>query len=130
MEMPWYQIAFLGAIGGIIPDVLRIVGARHDGNAPGYLLTWFFWVSLLLLGAIGAGAAYAAVTYAPPAQNWAITALGIGYSAPSIISKLLGSVSLSPEGAAPAPTRGRRDGAEKANETVRSSGGIRGWWAR
>jgi hypothetical protein len=72
-----------GCLGGIIPDVLRILPKRY-GDVPTYLLKPFFWVSLIILGAIGGVMTYAL------APNGITNALAVGYSAPSILSKLLG----------------------------------------
>jgi len=79
----------------------------------------------VLLVALGAGTAYAAVEYAS-APNSAYTALGVGYGAPSVISKLLGTAA---EGVGDNPVRSTRD-VETGSTDTPGSGGLRGWWAR
>jgi hypothetical protein len=72
-----------GCLGGLIPDVLRIVRTRY-GDVPVYLGKPFFWISLIILVALGGVMAYAL------APSGIANALAVGYSAPSILSKLLG----------------------------------------
>ena len=80
--MPLYQIVLLGAVGGALPDLLRIINARHE-PAPDYLDRHFFWFSLGLLMLLGAGAA----CLLDPTRT--VDALAVGYSAPSLLSKAL-----------------------------------------
>jgi hypothetical protein len=72
-----------GCLGRIIPDVLRVLPKRY-GDIPVYLFKPFFWISLIILGALGGVMAYAL------APNGITNALAVGYSAPSVLSKLLG----------------------------------------
>jgi hypothetical protein len=82
--MPWYEAVSLGCCGGILSDILGIVKAKH-GPPPQYLKSKFFWISLFILAIIGGGAAY----LTEPSK--VIEALAMGYSAPTIVSKLLGT---------------------------------------
>src|SRR5438128_12702296 len=79
------QTIVLGCIGGALPDVLRLIAGRH-GEVPKYLGSPYFWVSLIVLVALGGGTTYLFSLTSP--QTW-ISALAIGYTAPSMISKLL-----------------------------------------
>jgi hypothetical protein len=82
--MPWYEILAWGCAGGVIPDVLRIIAARYDGP-PTYLSSAFFWVSLVLLIIVGGATAW----LVQPKDI--VSALAVGFAAPEIISKLLGT---------------------------------------
>jgi hypothetical protein len=114
-----YQTIALGCIGGALPDVLRLIAGRHEG-APKYLSSLYFWVSFVLLVALGGAATYAVSLVSPEmlagsANRW-ISALAIGYSAPSMISKLLSEPNLPmPSGVRGAPAPAKRS--------------LRGWWA-
>jgi hypothetical protein len=77
-------IVGLGCLGGALPDVLRVVKLRHE-PAPEYLKRWFFWISLVVLVALGGIVTF----YVHPEK--AIEALSVGFCAPAIVSKLLGS---------------------------------------
>lgn len=79
------SLQFIGwsCLGGILPDVLRIIAARYEGP-PKYLKTLFFWFSLLLLVAVAALAGY----LSHPKD--VVGALAVGFGAPEILSKLLG----------------------------------------
>lgn len=81
--MEWWQTIALGCAGGALPDLLRIIEHRHD-PAPEYLKRGFFWVSLALLVGLGGTAAYLI------APLGVIDALAVGFSAPSLVSSLLG----------------------------------------
>jgi hypothetical protein len=110
--MDSYHAMLWGGVGGLLPDALRIVAARY-GPPPAWLFRPFFWVSLLLLVCIGAGTAYIVE------PDKIITALAMGYSAPSIISKTLSrrpGVSASPEGG----------GGQKRLQDLADS--VRNWW--
>ena len=107
--MLWYQTyqnALLGCAGGALPDILRLIAGRH-GDAPSYLGSIYFWISLVLLIFLGGGAAHLLHP-----EQW-ISALAIGYSAPSVLSKLLSDPKVGP--------------AERSVAAPSSS--LRGWWA-
>jgi hypothetical protein len=82
--MLWYYALMLGCLGGTVPDVLRIIAARYK-RPPDYLWQPFFWIGLAMLVALGG---LCTVLYGP---TRALEALSIGYSAPELVSRLLGS---------------------------------------
>ena len=108
--LPSWEAGALGFAGGLAPDLLRIVNARHEGP-PAFLRSSFFWVSLLALGALGG--IVAALSHPTSIE----AALALGYSAPSIVSAL---------GAQGAPTGGFEPRARSRHLLAE----IRAWWAR
>lgn len=76
------QTLILGAVGGLLPDVLRIVGSRHDGRVPAFLRSLKFWFSLVLLAGVGAFAAWLLGAAATK------DAFIYGFTAPEVLSKL------------------------------------------
>jgi hypothetical protein len=76
-----WQTLITGFVGGLIPDLLRLFALR-DRGAPAYVAYWFFWVSFIGLGALGALACWLVQ------PTGAIEAFAIGYSAPSVLSRL------------------------------------------
>src|SRR5687767_6313449 len=80
--MRWYESLAFGGIGGILPDVLRIVAARYDGP-PKYLSSLFFWVSLVILVVLGG------VTALAIRPTDMVAAFAVGFGAPEIISRVL-----------------------------------------
>jgi hypothetical protein len=83
-----------GCVGGALPDVLRLIEGRH-GQVPAYLGSVYFWLSLVLLVALGG---VAAIVLAGGGPVEPIKALAIGYTAPSVVSKLLSNGAGSPRG--------------------------------
>jgi len=102
--MPSSDMVGLSCLGGILPDILRIIAARYDGP-PKYLRKAFFWIGLALLVVL-AGATALLVQ-----PKGTVEALAVGFGAPEIISKLLSR---------PAD-RGAGTGSLVAN--------LRSWWA-
>jgi hypothetical protein len=108
-----------GCLGGALPDVFRLIQGRH-GQMPAYLGSAYFWISLVLLVVVGGGTAWAAVSLggipAAPAK-WGVAetiqALSMGYSAPSLLSKLFSE-------APPLVT----------DRSLARPGSLRGWWAK
>jgi hypothetical protein len=103
--MPDFDLSYvlLGASGGLLPDAIRFARQRYEGfpqwfRRPGY------WVGLLVLVLLGALAAWLG-----EAKDWK-AALAMGFAAPEVISRLLGS----------------------DQPTVRDVGGfpIRKWWSK
>jgi hypothetical protein len=82
--MAWYQALLLGCLGGAVPDVLRIIAARYK-EAPDYIRRPFFWIAWAMLIALGGLCSMLAEPIS------AVAALSVGYSAPEIVSRLLGS---------------------------------------
>jgi hypothetical protein len=111
-----------GCIGGALPDVFRLIQGRH-GQVPAYLGSPYFWISLVLLVLIGGATAWGATSLGvapaaaagPAAWGFAetINALAVGYSAPSLLSKLFGEASPAVRDIAVARPRS-----------------LRGWWAK
>jgi len=120
--------ALFGATGGLIPDVLRAISERHQPGPPDYLTSWFFWVSLVLLAGIGGGACYLLE------PQTTISALAIGYSAPSIISNLLGTTSKAPPSASQAKgieaKRKEREIHQVPYKGPIAVGDLLAWWGR
>lgn len=106
------QIILFSLLGAIIPDVLRIIKARHDPQLPAHLKSPSFYVGLALLMGIAIAAVY--LSEAKTTKE----ALAIGFSAPEIVSRLLGSHKVDP-GVMDAARRGMGDTARKP---------MRGWW--
>ena len=82
--MIWSTIA-LGFLGGVMPDTLKLVALRTQG-APNYFWSGFFWGSFVILGLLGLLACWLVSPGAP------IEAFAVGYSAPSILTRLGGKV--------------------------------------
>jgi hypothetical protein len=100
-----------GCVGGLIPDLLRIIKNRYEVKLPVYLSSLNFYIGLVLLIAIGGFSVFlkGSADY--------IEALAIGYSAPQILSSLLGGVS--------------QKGKEDTKEEVRSVNPVKfilSWW--
>jgi hypothetical protein len=76
------KLVLLGAAGGLLPDILRIIAAGRQGTMPGFLKTGMFWMSLVLLAGIGALAVWNFGAGSPK------EAIAIGFGAPELISRL------------------------------------------
>lgn len=74
----------LGALGGLIPDIVRVVRNRYDPTLPVYLKSIVFYVGLVLGMALGALASV--LLHAQTPQE----ALALGFGAPEILTRLLG----------------------------------------
>ena len=113
--LPVWEAAGLGFTGGLVPDGLRLLNARHD-PLPTYLRTRFFWVSLSVLAVLGA--IVSALSHPSTLQ----AALALSYSAPSIVSALGGKTpEISPHAAL------ALDAAARKPSLVEQ---VRRWWAR
>jgi len=84
----------LGAAGGLLPDVLRVVRGRYASRVPTYLTRWWFWLGVVLAALVGALTAWLV------GADSAVTALACGYAAPSILTTLLGQHAPAGAGAA------------------------------
>ncbi len=100
-----YEMVGLSCLGGVLPDVLRIIAARYDGP-PKYLSKGFFWLGLVLLVLV------AGVTAVLVQPKDTVGALAVGFGAPEIISKLLSRPG----------DRGAGTGGSIVND-------LRSWWA-
>jgi hypothetical protein len=83
-EMTPAMIFGLGCLGGAIPDLLRLVKGRYDG-APKYVATYFFWIMFVILVLLGGGVAFGM------GASSAKEALALGFTAPEVISRMLGA---------------------------------------
>lgn len=83
------NLIWIGAAGGLIPDVLRLINGRM-GPPPVYLKSANFWLSLALLAGVGALSAY--VGEAADVKQ----ALAFGFGGPEFLSRLLGNVTRTP----------------------------------
>src|SRR5687768_15305792 len=84
-DVHWSLIAF-GCVGGLFPDILRIIQNRHDTARLEYLRTFGFWGALVLLIAIGGFLSW--LLGAADVKQ----ALAYGFGGPEILSKLLGGI--------------------------------------
>jgi hypothetical protein len=75
-----------GCIGGLFPDILRIIKNRYEPSLPNYLKSGNFYLGLVLLILLGGFLVYL------KAPEDIIEALAIGYSGPQIFSSLTASV--------------------------------------
>lgn len=99
--MDWHTFG-LGCIGGLLPDVIRLIQGRYKPELPGYLGGANFWIGLILAVILGGFAAI-----------WGnstntVQALACGFSAPEIITKLLSSSKELSAGPPSPPARLRR----------------------
>jgi hypothetical protein len=80
------QIAIYAVIGGVIPDVLRLLKwlrtSKGDRGA-NPLADWPVYVAMLLQGLLGVFAAYVLVVSTP------LQAAAVGYAAPDVLSRVL-----------------------------------------
>jgi len=84
-EVHWSLIAF-GCVGGLIPDILRVIQNRHDTSRLQYLKTLGFWFALLLLVGLGGFLCWLL------GANDVKQALAYGFGGPEILSKFLGGL--------------------------------------
>lgn len=80
-----------GLIGGAIPDLLRIINNRYQLQLPTYLRSLNFYMGFFFLLVLGM------VTVQLLGANSITEALSYGYSAPQIISGLLGNFAKDPK---------------------------------
>lgn len=80
-----------GLIGGAIPDLLRIINNRYQLQLPSYLRSLNFYMGFFFLLILGM------VTVQLLGANNITEALSYGYSAPQIISGLLGNLAKTPK---------------------------------
>jgi hypothetical protein len=102
------SLILFGCLGGLLPDVLRLIRSRYDGALPAYLRSGAFWLGLALLAVVGGFTAWLAG--ATEIQQ----ALAYGFGAPEVISRLAAN----PRSAERALPRGA------------PSFSLRSWWAR
>ena len=86
--MPEFNLPFflLGCVGGLLPDILRIIRNRYKTKLPVYLKNPNFWISIVLL--VGVGGLTAWILNSLSAKD----ALIYGYASPQVLSQLASSV--------------------------------------
>jgi hypothetical protein len=86
--MPEFHLSFflLGCLGGMLPDVLRIIRNRSRARIPAYLKQGNFWLGLILLICVGGLTAWLL------SSGNAKDALIYGYASPQVLSQLAASV--------------------------------------
>ena len=90
--MPAFNLGLflLGCLGGLLPDILRIIRNRYKVNVEAYFKNLNFWLGTLLLVVIGGLTAWVMST------QTAKDALIYGYASPQILSQLAASVRTEP----------------------------------
>lgn len=111
---PIPDVIWLGLLGGIIPDALRVINDRHNPEVPTYFKSVKFWIGVFLLMGLGALVNWLV------APSTAVQAILTGYSAPSIFSKL----------AAKAETDSVGDKGIVNTPSTDSGFSMRRWWSR
>ncbi|ARP67206.1 MULTISPECIES: hypothetical protein [Mesorhizobium] len=77
------ETAALGAVGGILPDIIKAIRKRFE-STPSYIKSSYYWFSVVLLAIIGAVASIAA--HAGTAQE----ALAYGASSFALLTQVVG----------------------------------------
>lgn len=75
-------ILLYGALGGLLPDILKIIENRYTGEFPGYFKKLMFWIGLILMVALGSLCAYLFEPEKP------VNAIALGFAAPRILRDL------------------------------------------
>jgi len=75
----------IGAVGGLIPDVIRLVKNRYSVEMPGHWKSPNFYVGLAALVVLGGLAAWLG------GADDVKTALAFGFGAPELVSRILSS---------------------------------------
>lgn len=88
--MPAFNLSLflLGCLGGLLPDILRLIRNRHKIRIPTYLGKLNFWMGTILLVAVGGLTAW--ILSAETAKD----ALIYGFASPQILSQLAASARL------------------------------------
>jgi hypothetical protein len=76
------SLFLLGCVGGLLPDILRLIRNRYKIQVPTYLRQTNFWIGVLLLVLIGGLTAWILGSDSPK------EALIYGYASPQILSQL------------------------------------------
>jgi hypothetical protein len=94
------MVLLLGAVGGVLPDLLRIAKAKGDIRQVGGATVLISMVVLAIIGAVAAVAADSTSADAPTV----LASLTAGFTGPEVISRLVGSGS-SGQGGRPVDTQ-------------------------
>ena len=97
MTLP--QTLLWGALGGMLPDVIRLVRQRHNAGLPAYLTRANFYVGLALAMVLGAAAA--TLLHAGSVAE----ALAYGFGAPELLTRLLSRTGTGAAGGGITPLR-------------------------
>ncbi len=73
------EMVVLGCIGGLLPDLLRLIKARDTGSVPKHFMFWLAWILLIAIGGFTAWLFDA---------DQAKEAVALGFTAPEVLSKL------------------------------------------
>jgi hypothetical protein len=84
-QVNWTLIIF-GCVGGLLPDILRIIQDRYNLTIAAYFKSPMFYISLILLALLGGFSAW--LLGAADVKQ----ALAYGFGAPEIISRVLGKI--------------------------------------
>jgi hypothetical protein len=112
---PW--IFGLGCLGGLLPDILRLIKNRQDNNLPSYFKRGNFWLGVVLMVGLGGLAAW--LLKATDAKE----ALTLGFAAPQVISSLAAGTGKAGTGKA-----GTGKVVEREDMDI-GKFGLRRWWA-
>ncbi len=80
-----FTMIVVGGLGGVIPDVVRLIKGMRDPDVPAYLKSLNFYIGLVLLVGLGCLATWLA------GATDAKQALAYGYGAPELVTRILGS---------------------------------------
>ncbi|WP_422384568.1 hypothetical protein [Roseibium album] len=80
--MIWYHAALAGALGAVLPDLIKIIRKRFQ-KRPVYLGRAWYWFVLLIMAGIGA----AVSSFKGPSDF--IEAMALGAAAPVLIERAL-----------------------------------------
>jgi len=83
MEFSGYMFG-LGCVGGLIPDVVRVIKNRYNKGLPSYFGEKSFWIGFCALIIFGGFVAWLAQATDEK------TALSMGFLGPEVVSNLLG----------------------------------------
>ena len=103
-SMTTVAIVAFGVVGGIIPDLLRILKYRNKKAIPGFLKYPMFWIGLAVMLFLGAFTAWLLDANTP------LQAVACGFSAPEILSRALAAQN------------------DRINDRGDQSFDLRGWW--
>lgn len=101
MENSTLLLIVLGGLGGLIPDILRLIKIGRAGrNVPKFLSKLMFWISVVLLMLLGAF-----VSWLLGANDYK-EAVAYGFAAPELITRLVASPTEADRGEIRGDTKG------------------------
>jgi hypothetical protein len=92
--MNWEMIGF-GCLGGLIPDIIRVIKGRYRAELPKYLTSVNFVIGLVFLVLLAGFAAWLG------GATQIKEALAYGFAAPELVSRMLASKELTLDKPAP-----------------------------